>query len=242
MLRYKQLPPAKLRCWTNRRMRNLVLLPLVVFIGGVLPLTYVLMSRNVNETTGSLTISSLSTPMTPRPVYLQSAYHWRASPNFDARPLSADNDLPPQIDTIVLHATELPVYELVEAVFMSLDYKVSSHYTIDRDGTIYSHVDESQRAWHAGASLMPDGRQRANDFSIGIELVNANDGIDPYPKSQVASLKALIDDIRSRHTINHLVSHAEIATPPGRKSDPRGFPWDQISEKMTPNSPQKVTN
>lgn len=186
---------------------------------------YFVISKYLTQTN-----SSISIHMTSRPVYLKSTYHWRASPNFDDRPLSANNNLPPKIDTIVLHATELPLYEMVEAVFMSLEYKVSSHYTIDREGTVYSHVNESHRAWHAGASLMPDGRVRVNDFSIGIELVNANDGIDPYPKPQIESLKTLISDIRTRHAIIHLVSHAEIATPPGRKSDPRNFPWDEIRE------------
>jgi N-acetyl-anhydromuramyl-L-alanine amidase AmpD len=75
---------------------------------------------------------------------------------------------------------------------------------------------------------MPDGRERVNDFSIGIELVNANDGTDPYPKSQIESLKTLITDIKTRHKIHYIVSHAEIATPPGRKSDPMSFPWVEI--------------
>ncbi len=32
---------------------------------------------------------------------------------------------------------------------------VSAHYTIDRDGTVYAHVPETQRAWHAGVSYWP---------------------------------------------------------------------------------------
>jgi N-acetyl-anhydromuramyl-L-alanine amidase AmpD len=200
-----------------------MVIALLAFAGGVVLLMYFFNSDKTQETN-----SSISRPMTSRPIYLKSNYHWRASPNFDPRPLPSEKDLAAQIDTIVLHATELPNYDMVEAVFTSREYKVSSHYTIDRDGNIYSHVDESQRAWHAGESLMADGRIRINDFSIGIELVNANDGFDPYPRAQIQSLKELITDIRTRHIISHVVSHAEIATPPGRKSDPKNFPWHDL--------------
>ena len=210
------------------RIQNFVVLPLIVCFGGVLPMTYIFISNNYKKIT-----NTVSSPMIYRPDYLKANYHWRASPNFDLRPLSANDSRPPTIDTIVLHATEIPAYALVEAVFMSPNYKVSSHYTIDRDGTVYCHVDESQRAWHAGTSLMADGRERANDFSIGVELVNANDGTEPYPQLQINSLKILITDIKSRHKITQIVSHAEIATPPGRKSDPRNFPWDEIGLKKS---------
>lgn len=223
MLRYWQLPLAKLPSRSTDQKRAILLTALLACAGGVLILVYFFHSEQIKEKN-----RSISPNMTSRPVYLKSTYHWRASPNFDLRPPAADTNLPAPIDTIVLHATELPLYEMVEAVFKSVQYKVSSHYTIDRDGSIYAHVDESQRAWHAGASLMPDGRVRINDFSIGIELVNANDGIDPYPHAQLESLKALIADIKTRHAISHLVSHAEIATPPGRKSDPRNFPWGEL--------------
>lgn len=234
MLRYTQIPLAKHRTWTRNQLWYVLATALLTFAGGVVLLVYVFSSQQLTETD-----SSISKRMKSRPVYLKSTYHWRASPNFDARPSAEENSSPPtNVDTIVLHATELPLYEMVEAVFMSLEYKVSSHYTIDRDGTIYCHVDEFKRAWHAGASLMPDGRVRINDFSIGIELVNLNDGKDPYPKAQLESLKALISDIRTRHTIHYIVSHAEIATPAGRKSDPRNFPWHEIGGQMITGSVQ----
>ena len=84
-----------------------------------------------------------------------------ASPNFDFRPEGVD------IDTVVLHATVLNTLDEVIQHFANPDTQVSAHYTIDRDGTIVSHVPEEQRAWHAGQSRMKDGRTRVNDFSIG---------------------------------------------------------------------------
>ena len=49
--------------------------------------------------------------------------------------------------------------------------KVSAHYTVDEDGTIYAHVPEECRAWHAGVSYWAGARD-INARSIGIEIVN----------------------------------------------------------------------
>ena len=144
------------------------------------------------------------------------------SPNCEPRPEGTT------VDTVVLHATVLNTAAEVCEHFAKSEPGVSAHYTIDRDGTVYMHVDETQKAFHAGISEMPDGRTGVNDFSIGIELVNLNDGLDPFPKSQLEALRQLLTDIRARHPIAHVVSHAEIARPPGRKSDPRGLDVSQF--------------
>ena len=142
-------------------------------------------------------------------------YH--ASSNFDARPPGL------AIDTVVIHATVLNTLAEVIEHFGNPASKVSCHYTIDRDGTVVSHVPEDGRAWHAGPSRMKDGRTGVNDFSIGIELVNLNDGQDPYPEPQVDALRDLLKGIAARHPIRYVISHAECAEPPGRKTDPNGF-------------------
>lgn len=141
----------------------------------------------------------------------------RPSPHHDPRPDGV------RVDTLVLHATVLDSLEETCSHFERPETRAASHYTIGRDGTVVRHVPEDLRAWHAGPSLMPDGRQSVNDFSIGIELVNRNDGEDPYPPPQIAALVALISSIRVRHPIRFIVSHAEIAVPRGRKTDPVGF-------------------
>ena len=139
------------------------------------------------------------------------------SPNFDARPGGV------AIDTVVIHATVLNTLAEVVEHFSSPQSKVSSHYTIDRDGTIVSHVPEDARAWHAGLSRMKDGRTGVNDFSIGIELVNLNNGEDAFPEPQIRAMRDLLKTIIARHPIKHIVPHYECADPPGRKSDPAGF-------------------
>ena len=70
---------------------------------------------------------------------------------------------------------------------------------------------------------MKDGRKKVNNFSIGIELVNLNDGTDIFPEAQIQAMRALVRDIVRRHPIRHIVMHYECAYPPGRKSDPIGF-------------------
>jgi len=139
------------------------------------------------------------------------------SPNCDERPAGV------AIDTIVLHATVLNTLEEVIEKFANPHSRVSAHYTIDRDGTLVCHVPERLRAWHAGQSKMKDGREGVNDFSIGIELVNLNDGEDPFTEEQIQALQHLAKAIISRHPIRHIVTHYECADPPGRKSDPAGF-------------------
>jgi N-acetyl-anhydromuramyl-L-alanine amidase AmpD len=70
---------------------------------------------------------------------------------------------------------------------------------------------------------MKDGRSGVNDFSIGIELVNLNDGTDPFPERQIEAMRDLLRTIIARHPIKYIVPHYECADPPGRKSDPIGF-------------------
>ena len=153
------------------------------------------------------------TPADPLPLSIQ----YDPSCNFDERPAGVT------IDTVVLHATVLNTLDQVIKRFADPQSKVSSHYTIDRNGTIASHVPEDRRAWHAGRSKMKDGRGAVNDFSIGIELVNLNDGTDPFPERQIEAMRDLLKTIIARHPIRHIVPHYECADPPGRKSDPIGF-------------------
>src|SRR5262245_12805602 len=111
------------------------------------------------------------------------------SPNCDERPSGMS------VDTIVIHATVLDSLEQVIEHFDDPATRVSAHYTVDRDGTVVAHVTEEKRAWHAGESRMKDGRVSVNDFSIGIELVNLNDGCDPFTEPQTQALRELIKGI-----------------------------------------------
>lgn len=144
---------------------------------------------------------------------------------------------------LVIHYTDADEADSLSAL---TGPRVSSHYLIPppRSGKpppVYQLVDESRRAWHAGASGWA-GRENLNDTSIGIEIVNAGpdrpfadlkDGADvtwaPFPDAQVTAQIALARDIIARHDIapTAVLSHAEIA--PTRKIDPGpAFPWKRL--------------
>lgn len=134
------------------------------------------------------------------------------------------------IDTIVLHATVSPTLQSTTNWFMNPESKVSAHYTLGKDGSIVQHVSTFNRAWHAGVSKDIEGREGVNAFSIGIEIVNLNDGKDPFTEDQYDVLENMISMlIRRFPTIKYITSHSFIAQPKGRKSDPVGFDWKRLT-------------
>ena len=107
-------------------------------------------------------------------------------------------------------------------------YKVSSHYVINRDGQIFLLVDESNIAFHAGKSILPNGKSNINNTSIGIELINS---VDEVPtENQINSLILLVKDIKKRHNIIYVLRHSDIA--PDRKTDPWNFDWDFFLKQL----------
>lgn len=158
------------------------------------------------------------------------------SPNFDERPRDTD------ISLIVVHAISLPPAEfggddIVRLFTNSLDpgahpyfaeiatLRVSAHFLIRRDGELIQFVSCRKRAWHAGASVF-DGRERCNDFSVGIEL----EGCDelPFEDAQYARLERVIRSLHARYPGCPVVGHRDIA--PGRKSDPGPrFDWTRLA-------------
>lgn len=149
----------------------------------------------------------------------------RPSPNFNERTRP--------IDTILLHYT---AGDLVPSLRRLCDGsgtdRVSAHYVVDRNGTIYRLVDEKKRAWHAGTSQWK-GQPDINSASIGIEIVNLGHlpggTFDPYPEAQIRAVIALCKDIQKRHKIRHVLGHSDVAV--GRKVDPgEHFPWKRLAE------------
>ena len=126
------------------------------------------------------------------------------------------------IDTVVIHtaySVDGDPYNPQNLYAVFKKYNVAPHYMIARDGAIYEMANENDIAHHAGKSKMKDGREGVNAFSIGVELINSTE--DTPTPSQYNSLAKLITDIKSRHKIEHIVGHSDIA--PGRKTDPWNF-------------------
>lgn len=151
------------------------------------------------------------------------------SPNCDLRPDGQS------IELLVVHNISLPPHEFggdwVEDFFLNrLDasahpffatiagVRVSSHFYIRRDGTLIQFVACGMRAWHAGVSRWR-GRDRCNDFSIGIELEGSD--FIPFRDAQYDTLARVTRALRARYPIAEVVGHCDIA--PGRKSDPGAF-------------------
>jgi N-acetylmuramoyl-L-alanine amidase len=148
----------------------------------------------------------------------------RPSPHFDDRPDMAVTDM------LILHYTGMKDLDSALDRLCDAASKVSSHYVVDEAGHIYSLVDESKRAWHAGASFW-NGRTDINSCSIGIEIVNPGHehGYREFPDVQIKAVIALCSDICTRHIIPsaHFLAHSDVA--PSRKQDPgEKFPWNVL--------------
>lgn len=160
------------------------------------------------------------------------------SPNFDAR------SNPEDISLLVIHCISLPPAEfganyITDLFCNQLDanahpyfaeihqLQVSAHLLIRREGEIIQYVPFNQRAWHAGVSSF-QGREKCNDFSIGIEL----EGIEhiPYTDVQYERLANVINALLAHYpllTRKNIVGHCDIA--PARKADPGSlFAWDRL--------------
>ena len=147
------------------------------------------------------------------------------SPNHDERTLP--------ISMIVLHYTGMQDGAGALARLRDPAAKVSSHYLVEEDGTVFRLVDEDARAWHAGRSHWR-GITDVNSASVGIEIVNPGHdwGYRPFPSEQVGAVVRLVAEIKDRHEVTrgNIVGHSDIA--PARKRDPGElFPWIELARR-----------
>ncbi|MEW5893289.1 MAG: 1,6-anhydro-N-acetylmuramyl-L-alanine amidase AmpD [Pseudomonadota bacterium] len=162
-----------------------------------------------------------------------------ASPNCDTRPADA------VISLLVVHNISLPPGEfggpgVIELFTNRLDpaahpfyatirdLRVSAHFFIRRDGELIQFVPCGQRAWHAGASSWR-GRERCNDFSIGVELEGSDN--QPFTEVQYERLAELARTLRAAYPgLTDVAGHCDIA--PGRKTDPGPyFDWTEFRRR-----------
>ncbi len=152
------------------------------------------------------------------------------------KPSTHFNERACAIDMIVLHATATDTladtfYYLIEK---EGDARVSSHYVIDRDGTIYRLVPDEKRAWHAGVSTWGDILSDINSHSIGIEFQCPASGdrtFTEFTSAQIESGIALCQSLMAKYAIlpHNVVAHSDIA--PNRKFDPGiTFPFEKFWE------------
>lgn len=107
------------------------------------------------------------------------------------------------------------------------DQKVSSHFLITRSGELIQFVSTQNKAWHAGKSSF-QGRDKCNDFSIGIEM--EGDGDSSFEAAQYQTLANLISKLGITYPNLQFAGHSDIA--PDRKTDPGiYFDWKKFQKE-----------
>jgi N-acetyl-anhydromuramyl-L-alanine amidase AmpD len=150
-----------------------------------------------------------------------------------------------------LQKPEAP-YELPAILDIFVKYKLSAHYLIGRDGTIYQLVPHNRTAFHAGKGRLPHPPHHDNALnsrSIGIEMMAIGTaaemallGVKHYDdiaetdkgftEAQYMALNQLLDQLekelpdfkKNQHTV---VGHDAYA--PTRRGDPGElFDWEKL--------------
>ena len=164
------------------------------------------------------------------------------SPNCNERPD------PDDISLLVIHCISLPPQQFgdqyIEQFFCNqlnpdehpyfkeiYQLRVSSHLLIRRDGELLQFVPFRKRAWHAGLSNF-QGRERCNDFSIGIELEGIEtEAYTDQQYQQLAQIIVLLLQNYPKLSKQRITGHSDIA--PSRKIDPGpSFDWDYLYELL----------
>lgn len=150
---------------------------------------------------------------------------------------------------IVNHRNDPYNLEYVRAIFV--DYDISVHYVIDRDGRIHCYIPEDRVAWHAGEGTYlddPKYTNTMNQYAIGIEVLAIgseadmsiyltpdeyqalDDALKGFTEAQYQALEALVSDLCKRYGIpqdgEHIIGHEDYSPD---KTDPGElFDWSRI--------------
>lgn len=152
------------------------------------------------------------------------------SPNFSA------SEIP--VDFLVLHYTACDLSRTLE-IFKDTERKVSAHFVLDTDGTVYDLGDFLNgpilRAAHAGKShLEVEGVKYVNfnQFSIGIEIINLNGNLLKYTEEQYSALAELVRHLQKRfpnlNNPERIVGHEHIAHYRGKADPGVLFDWNKF--------------
>lgn len=111
----------------------------------------------------------------------------------DGAPVLTAQDLAARVDLAVIHYDQTGTSRACFRILHDVR-RLSAHFLIDLDGTIYQTLDVRERAFHATI---------ANDRSVGIELAN----IGAYPPDDDALLDRWYDTADPAHTRLTLPAH-----------------------------------
>ena len=171
-----------------------------------------------------VSIGTDAPPTVPRPKIVDKPMVWTAERErltLDYRkehsdPAAKDVDITPRV--VVLHYTAGPTAKSTLDYFDNIRIEaerrdvlaagavnVSSHYVIDRDGTIYQIQPDTRFARHCiGLNHISIGIENAGDGDVGAKVKF------PLTDAQVAANIALVRYLASRYPITHVVGHSEM--------------------------------
>jgi N-acetylmuramoyl-L-alanine amidase len=137
------------------------------------------------------------------------------------------------IAILVLHHTASSLPSALDSLQgRNKAHMVGVHYLVSDEqpkARIFRMCPDSLAAFHAGKSAW--GKYESlNQSSVGIEIVNYDGNVHPYPKPQVEAVLALAQHLVATHHISpeNVVAHSDIAV--GRKVDPGAlFPWEYFA-------------
>ena len=149
------------------------------------------------------------------------------SPNFNSKKRKFK-----QIKFIVFHYTGMKKESEAISRLTNIQFQVSCHYLIKKNGEIIAMVPETYIAWHAGKSSWRNCKS-LNKNSIGIEITNPGHEFKykKFTEKQINTLLKLSRYLIKKYKIDlkNILGHSDIA--PERKKDPgEKFPWKYLSK------------
>lgn len=97
---------------------------------------------------------------------------------------------------------------------------------------VWATCPETLAAWHVRKSCAhPEicgGATHLNRSSLGVEIVNRQDGADPFTFEQIDAAAEIVRYAWAKYpNLAHIVSHARLD--PARRTDPGAtFPWETL--------------
>jgi N-acetylmuramoyl-L-alanine amidase len=172
------------------------------------------------------------------------------SPNFSDREIA--------VEFVVLHYTACSLAHTLE-IFYDPSRKVCSQFVIDEGGAIHDlggfWNGPILQGAHAGVSRFEiQGRvwEALNTCSVGIEMVNFNGNIFPYPDGQYAAvidtLKHLTQRFPALQDPHRIVGHEQIAGFRGKADPGHCFDWQRVfvgvygARKDIPQRPPRLSS
>ena len=150
---------------------------------------------------------------------------------------------------VVEHRDDPFNMEYIRKIFV--DYDISIHYIIDREGIVHCYIPEDRVAWHAGkGEFAGDSKytNQMNQYAIGIEIAATgsqkdmelyltaeeyaamDDVLKGYSDAQYDALKLLVEDLCSRYGIpmdrSHVIGHQDYS--PAKNDPGELFDWSRI--------------